>query len=264
LHFAPKIRPSPLFPARYSRRLFLCPNKNFKKEKAMLELLGKISLYVHIIAGASTLVTGPIAIFYNFEDPKKHRIVGKTFFYAMLIVGVTAIFGFFKHPDRVFFQFLLGIAMLVLAGIFRGVRSIFLMKGGAVLPFDFVYTAMLGLSGLFMLGMSVWHFYAGTMIAFPILFGVFGLMSVIDVRVNWCVFRNPAALHGLDWMRLHSSTMIGAFTASTTAFTVQSADFLPWYLQWFGPTLLLVPVQIYFGRKLRSMRDKALKVSVAI
>lgn len=230
----------------------------------MLELLGKISLYIHIIAGFSTLVTGPIAIFYNFKDPKKHRVVGKTFFYAMLIVAISAIMFFFKHPEKTFSQFLLGIALLVLAGIFRGVRSIFLMKGGTVSSFDFAYTVLLGLNGLFMLGMSVWHFQAGTMIAFPILFGVFGLMSLADTRVNLRVFCNPAALHRLDWMRLHSSTMIGAFIASTTAFTVQTAHFLPWYLQWFGPTLLLLPFQIYFARKLMTMRDKSLNVAAAI
>ncbi|MBV6439962.1 MAG: hypothetical protein DYG98_14215 [Haliscomenobacteraceae bacterium CHB4] len=230
----------------------------------MSEFFGKISLYAHIIAGVTTLLTGPVAIFYNFKNPQKHRLVGKTFFYAMLVVAVTAISGFLKHPDSVFFQFLLGISMLVLAGIFRGVRAIFLMKGGRVLPFDFAYTALLGLNGLAMLGMSAWHFSAGTMIAFPILFGVFGLMSLMDTRVNWRVFTNPGLLHRLDWMRLHAGTMMGAFTASTTAFTVNSAHFLPWWAQWFGPTLLLLPLQIYFGRKLRVMRDKTLRVGAAV
>lgn len=229
----------------------------------MTELLGKISLYVHIIAGVSTLITGPVAIFYNFKNPEKHRIVGKTFFYAMFIVAVTAIFGFFKHPDRVFFQFLLGISILVLAGIFRGVRAIFLMKGSQVLRFDFIYTILLGLNSLYMIAMSVWHFRVGTMIAFPILFGVFGLVSLADTRVNWRVFTKPHLLHRLDWMRLHAGTMMGAFTASTTAFTVNAAHFLPWWAQWFGPTLLLLPLQIYFGKKLRVMRDKMLNVSTA-
>ncbi|MDO8367763.1 MAG: hypothetical protein Q7T20_13260, partial [Saprospiraceae bacterium] len=117
---------------------------------------------------------------------------------AMLIVATSAIIGYFKHPDLVFFQFLLGIAVLVLAGIFRGVRSIFLMKGGQVLTFDWGYTVLLSLNAVFMLSM-----------------------------------------HPLDWMQLHLGTMLGAFTASTTAFTVNSAYFLPWWAQWFGPTLLL-------------------------
>ena len=229
----------------------------------MLELLGNLLRSIHIIAGASTLITGPIAIFYNFRDPRKHRIVGKVFFYAMLIVSISSILAFFKRPDQVFFQFLLGISFLVLAGILRGVRSIFLMKGASVTSFDWAYTVLIGLNALYMLGMSAWHFAAGTMVALPILFGIFGLMCAADARKNWLIFSNPSVLHQLDWMRLHLSTMLGAFTASTTAFTVNAAHFLPWWAQWFGPTLLLLPLQFYFGGKVKAMRDLALGKKVA-
>ena len=222
-----------------------------------MELLGKIFLIIHVIAGMSTLITGPFAIFYNFKDPKKHRIVGKTFFYAMLIVGFSSISGWLKHQHSPFYQFLMGIAIIVLAGVFRGVRTIFLMKGGPVKRFDFVYTAGLGLGGIWMAGMSIWHFQQGTMIAIPILFAVFATSALTDTVRNWKVFTNPAKLHRLDWMRLHASTMIGAFIASTTAFTVNAAHFLPWWAQWFGPTLLLLPVQFYFGKKLLNMKAKA-------
>lgn len=180
--------------------------------------------------------------------------MGKVFYYAMLVVAISAILSFFKHPDKVFFQFLLGISLLVLAGIFRGVRSIFLMKGARVLPFDWAYTALLGLNALFMLGMAAWHFAAGSMIAFPILFGIFGAMCAADTWQNWKVFSHPEFLQRLDWMLLHLSTMLGAFTASTTAFTVNAATFLPWWAQWFGPTLLIVPLQIFFRRKVKAMR----------
>lgn len=164
-----------------------------------MEFLGKISLIIHVIAGASTLITGPMAIFYNFKDPRKHRIVGKIFFYAMLVVAISSIGGYLKRPDSAFYQFLLGLAVLVLAGIFRGVRSIFLMKGDAVQKFDWAYTIALGINGLWMLGMGAWHFQQGTMVAIPILFTVFGSMCLMDVRQNWRVFSLPAALHRFDW-----------------------------------------------------------------
>lgn len=218
----------------------------------MLELIFQVNLYAHIFAGALTLLTGPIAIYYNMREVRKHRVVGKVFYYAMLFVAISAIFAFFRRPDQVFFQFLLGIALFVLAGIFRGIRSIFLMKGAAVSRFDWGYTILLGLNAVFMLSMSAWHFAAGSMIAFPILFGVFGLGSAIDTWTNVKTFRNPAALHRLDWIRLHLNTMLGAFIASTTAFTVNAAHFLPWWAQWFGPTLLLVPLQFYFGNKIKN------------
>jgi FtsH-binding integral membrane protein len=257
LHFAPKNCASPLSSARHGWRLFFCPIV-FKTRHLVMEILGKISLVLHVIAGASTLFTGPLAIFYNFKDPRRHRLVGKTFFYAMLVTAISSIGGYLKRPDQVFYQFLLGLAVLVLVGIFRGVRSIFLMKGGAVRRFDWAYTIALAFNGLWMLGMAAWHFRQGTMVAFPILFGVFGSMSLADVRQNWRVFRQPAALHRFDWMRFHAQTMIGAFIASTTAFTVNAAHFLPWWVQWFGPTLLLLPVQFYFGKKLRRMREQAM------
>jgi hypothetical protein len=138
------------------------------------------------------------------------------------------------------------------------------MKGARVSSFDWAYTVLLGLNAAFMLGMSLWHIAAGTMIAFPILFGIFGSMCAMDTLKNWKIFRNPGMLHQLDWMQLHLSTMLGAFTASTTAFTVNAAHFLPWWAQWFGPTLLLLPLQFYFGGKVKQMRDalKAKKVQV--
>ena len=222
-----------------------------------MELFNKIILAIHIIAGVSTLITGPIAIFYNFKDPKKHRIVGKAFFYAMLIVGFFSINGWVKDPHSAFMQFLMGIAIIVVTGVFRGVRAIFIMKGGPVIPFDFVYTAILGIGGIWMAGMSVWHFQQGTMVAIPILFAVFAFMALNDTRRNISLFRRPSQYHRLDWMRLHSSTMLGAFTASTTAFTVNAAHFLPWWAQWFGPTMLLLPLQFYFGRKLLNMARQA-------
>ncbi|MBK8556821.1 MAG: hypothetical protein IPL65_14075 [Lewinellaceae bacterium] len=216
-----------------------------------MEILGKASLYVHILAGTLTLLAGPVAILYNFKDKQKHKIAGKIFFYAMLVVTVTAWVGYLKRPDVVFFQFLLGISMIVLAGILRGVRSIRFMKGAAIRWYDHFYTLMLALFGIWMVYKSVWHFNAGTMIAFPILFGVFGLGAINDARRNWMLFDQGESVPAQTWYLLHVSTMLGAFTAATTAFTVNAAHFLPWYLQWFGPTLLIVPLQIYFGRKLR-------------
>lgn len=221
-----------------------------------MELFGKIILILHIIAGSLTLITGPVAIFYNFKEPRKHRAFGKVFYYAMLIVVATSVSGLIKHPDSPFYQFLVGISILVLCGILRGIRSIYLMKGGAVTRFEWTYTIVLAINGLWMLGMAVFHVSAGTIAPIPILFSIFGLMSVTDVRQNWRIFSRPQRLHRLDWLRLHTNTMLGAFTASTTAFTVNAAQFLPWWAQWFGPTLLIMPLHFYFGGKLGAMRGK--------
>ncbi|MCB9315128.1 MAG: hypothetical protein H6569_03220 [Lewinellaceae bacterium] len=220
-----------------------------------MELLGILSLFIHVTAGVLSLVAGPVAIFYNFKDARRHRLAGKVFFYAMLIICVTAFFGYLKRPDQLFFQFLLGLSGIVLAGVLRGVRAIRIMQGDRIRHMDFGYTILLGLLGLWMLWMAGRQFFVGTMIAIPILFFVFGMSALVDTRSNFRAFSGAVQMQRLDWYRLHVGTMLGAFTASTTAFTVNAAHFLPWYLQWFGPTLLLVPLQIYFGRKIKSWKN---------
>lgn len=222
-----------------------------------MEIAAKISLIVHIIAGLTTLLAGPLAIFYRFNDTHKHKSAGKIFFYAMVVVCFTAIGGYLKYPGQPFYQFLLGVAAIVFGGVLRGVRAMQIMQGGAIRRFDFVYTALVGVFGVWMTAMAIWHFSNGSPSFFPILFAIFGLMGLSGARLNYRYFSRPAAVHPLDWYRLHVGSMLGAFTASTTAFTVNSAHFLPWYLQWFGPALVLLPLQFYFARQINSPKQAA-------
>jgi hypothetical protein len=224
-----------------------------------MSLLVSLHLILHIAAGVSTLIAGPIAIFYNFKNPRHHRLAGKVFFYAMLYVCGSAVVGYFRHSDLVFYQFLLGIAVIVLAGIFRGVRAIRLMKGDSVRRVDWAYTVGLGLFAGWMMSRALWHAGQGSEAIFPILFGVFGVGAASDVVRNVRLFGQPERQHRFDWYRVHVSSMLGAFMASTTAFLVNIAgDALPWYLVWFGPTLALLPLQIYFVRKVKGWKKAAL------
>lgn len=230
-----------------------------------MESLGKFSLYLHILAGVITLVAGPIAIFGQ-NRLKLHRVSGRLFYYAMLVVVITSIIGFIKYPTVTFYQFLLGIALLVGYHAIRGVRSILIMKRklvpGAI---DRAMYRTLGITGIVMLSAATWHYTQGSNVAFPILFGVFGFGALNDARQAAKLFANAQQLDGRWWMKLHISSMFAAFTASTTAFAVNAADFAPWYVQWFAPTLILVPVQIYFlkqrgltSRQLRGTKAAAL------
>ncbi len=212
--------------------------------------LSNLSIIIHITAGVLTLLTGPIAIFTNNRNTRLHRIVGKTFFIAMNIVCISAIIGFFKHPNQGFYQFLLGISVLVYAAILRGVRAIQMMKGGTIKTFDFMYSAILGCFAVWMLGMSLYNFKQG-IIPFAILFFIFGLGAADDTFKNFKIYSKPEKLTKTEWLWTHVHSMLGAFMASTTAFTVNTAHYLPWYIQWFGPTLILLPLQFYWSRKLK-------------
>ena len=222
-----------------------------------MSFIVSLHLVLHIVAGIITLIAGPIAIFSNRRKKRLHIIAGKAFFWAMNYVCISAIIGYFRHSEQIFFVFLLGISILVYAIILKGVRAIQIMKGSAISRFDFVYTFILGIFGIWMMGMGIFNYVKNPdALAIPILFSVFGLNAMRESWQNFKVFTNQHLYDKLAWLKIHVSAMIGALMASTTAFTVNSAHFLPWYIQWFGPTVLLLPLQIYWSKQLQVKTDK--------
>ncbi|MEM1215895.1 MAG: hypothetical protein AAGJ82_09435 [Bacteroidota bacterium] len=222
-----------------------------------MELLGKLSLIIHIIAGIITLIAGPIAIFGQ-NRTRLHQVAGRAFYYAMLVVVVTSIIGFLKYPTATFYQFLLGIAITVGYHVVRGVRAILILKKrfrwGAL---DRYMAHLMLVTGTAMLAAGAWHSLQGSNIAFPILFTVFGIGALNDARMSFKLNKVADQLNARWLMRLHIMAMFAAFIASTTAFAVNVGAVMPWYIQWFAPTILLVPVQIYYLKK-RGLTSKQL------
>ncbi len=218
-----------------------------------MELLLDINRILHIVTGVSTLVAGPIAIFFNFKNPRNHRIAGQIFFWSMAYVTFGGAFAILRNPTDTFYQFLFFLAFFTMLGTIRGVRAIQFFKGkNAPTSFDGlifrtqigVGAAMIALGGFQFLGKN-----GGSPV--PILLAVFGaacIFSGIGFRKRLSQF---AALDRRVWYRMHISDMVGAFTASTTAFVVQTCHFLPPLVQFFGPGFLLAPITYYFLKKLK-------------
>ena len=227
----------------------------------MMQILINSLLFLHVAAGLTTLIAGPFAIFYNWNNAKAHRRAGKIFFFAMLLVCITSVLTFARHPEKVFYQFLFALAFMVAAQVSRGVRAIFLMKGKELNYIDYSITGVLGVSGAGMLayGLSLWS--TSESVALPILFCVFGTGALSDTYKCWKVIRAHSEQGPLDHLKIHIDAMLGGFVASTTAFTVNIAHGLPWYIQWFGPTIVLIPVMVYFGKKLKQKRATARSVT---
>jgi hypothetical protein len=217
-----------------------------------MEMLVHIHQILHITAGISTLIAGPIAIFYPFKNIKKHRLAGQIFAYSMMYVCASAVLGYLRRPDLLFYQFLFGIAVLVASDVLRGVRAIRMMKGESIHRFDFFNAFSLLLLGIWMLWQAAQHLPEGGFV--PVLFSIFGLGATVGAISDWRRLNRPK-LSPMDHYLQHISSMFGAFTASTTAFMVNIAsDTLPWYVVWFAPTFLLVPFRIYFSKKVRTPR----------
>lgn len=212
-------------------------------------LLGQTTRIIHIIAGVSTLIAGPIAIFYNFKNVQKHRLAGRTFFWSMMVVCLFAEIGFLKRFDLPFFQFLGALAWLVFLNMLGGLRAIRLFKGVPVSVNDHWLPRAQWAVGAVMVVCGVWYFTKGSnLLPIAILFNVFGVLLVRQ-GFQWQKMLTQTVVP-ITWYRMHIGQMITGFIASTTAFTVQTCHFLPWFVQWFGPTILLAPVAKYFSEKI--------------
>lgn len=219
-----------------------------------MELIGKISLFIHIFAGASTLIAGPIALFYQ-KKTQQHRIAGKVFLYSMMVVIVTSIFKFLRVPDDAGYQFLFGISLLVSLNLWQGVRSIQFMKGKRPGQTDRAVVWLFLFTGTAMISAAVWYYLSGREIALPILFSVFGIIILVT-SVRFRQFLIAENVSPQWWLRNHIFAMMGAFIASTTAFTVNAVHFLPFYIQWFGPAIVLQPLLIYYLWKRKLLRKQ--------
>jgi uncharacterized membrane protein len=214
-----------------------------------METLKQISLVLHIIAAISTLIAGPIAIFYNFKNTKHHKIAGKIFFYAMMVSCITAFFGWMKRPDAGFYQFLAGLSFYVASLSLIGVRAMQFMKGAHKKTIDKVSLAIGFLGAIWMLGFGAYYLIQGKIGAVTILLLIFGTVATKQTFDHLLRLNRVISIAKMDWYKLHIGVMFGAFTASTTAFLVNVAHILPWYVQFALPTVLLTPLSIYFRRK---------------
>ena len=119
-----------------------------------MELLFKIILIIHIIAGSIALFTGTINIIRKKGD-KPHRLVGKYFFFSMLINAVAGFIMSVFHPNL----FLLIIAVFSFYMTATGQRFLSLKrihKGQKAKNIDWILTITMLIFALFFI---IYGFY---------------------------------------------------------------------------------------------------------
>ncbi len=219
-----------------------------------MEDLHAVVKTLHIAAGIGTLFVGPLAIFFNFKQPRWHRLCGQIFQWSMAWICLSALVGFAYAPENVFFQFLVGIAFFTMLNVAKGVRAMrFMLRKAVPGAFDRGLVWVSYLTGLAMVGAGIFYFTkGGDGLVIGILFTVFGVATLSFGR-NWQkLLEKGASINPKFWYHEHIVGMLGAFIASNTAFLVNTTgEWMHPLLQFALPTVLFVPVIIYFTRKLK-------------
>lgn len=192
-----------------------------------MEIIIQYLIYFHAGAGAIALLAGLMALTVK-KGKRNHKKSGITFYYAMIVSGLSAMLIAILPNHESPFLFAIGIFSLyfVLAG-YRALR--FKQENPVII--DKTISWIMIVSGF-------------AMIVLPILLEqnihivlvVFGILSIGFASRELMLFRKPELLRK-NWLKLHLGKMIGGYISATTAFVVVN-QFLPGIYAWFVPGVI--------------------------
>ncbi len=174
-----------------------------------METFASILLIVHIAAGITCLLTGIAAIIVK-KGGTLHRYAGKTYFFAMFTVIVTAlILALFRDN-----LFLLLIASFSFYMAWAGVRSTQnrSLKANFLDWFFLVVAAVTASVMIYTLNIVL------------LIFGVLFSVNVIQELVLFIQARKTDFSKTTKWLVRHIGMMLGSFIATCTAFLVTNVQ----------------------------------------
>ena len=205
-----------------------------------MESLFKVLLVIHIGSGSIALLSGTWVLLRPKGD-KTHRRNGKLFHLAMVVNGISALTMSVLHPN--YLLFVIGIFSLYLAE--SGRRMVARENQSGTIATKII-TGIMMLTAFIFIGDGMYKWVSGN--NFGIVLTVFGSIALFLVRQDIRIFRlsNPEYHQRLN---AHIGKMTGSFISASTAFLVVNNTLLPGVIAWLLPTILLVPVIIYWTRK---------------
>ena len=205
-------------------------------------------LAIHIFFGSIGLFSGSLNLFLK-KGGKRHRRVGRIFVFSMIATSIFAlILSILKFN---FFLLIIGIFTIYLVG--TGQRYLLLKKlnqDEKPKLIDWILTGGMGVIGIVFMGWGVFLLSNEKSMGWALLlFGLIGLFSVRKDLENY----SEKSKKRQYWLRAHIARIVGAYTASITAFLVVNQSvfpkFIPEVIYWVLPTFVLTPLIVYWIRK---------------
>ena len=208
-----------------------------------MEIAYKIILIIHIIAGAIALLGGLLAIIFR-NNVKKHKPVGKIYFFAMTVIFLSAIFlSIFKSN-----VFLFCVSFFTYYSCLTAYRSLKLKKlhlDQRPHWFDWAIEVFFGLMHIGFIVFAI-LLLRGPNMPMGIISLVFGLLGIRGNYTTIQRFRKKIEYKNY-WLLAHIGGMLGSYIGAITAFTVNNGRWIPapGIVLWLGPTVFLVPLIIF-------------------
>ena len=205
-------------------------------------------LFIHIITGTVSLLAAALAV-VSAKGKKVHICAGRTYFWAMFLIFITAIPMSIVSSNL--FLFLVAIFSFYLA--YAGMRFARNRTGIANL-FDWAAVGLMVLSGIAMWCLATVYFMNNN--TQYITLAVFGFIAISLGYADFRSYRNKSAI-GKQRIARHLTNMLAGTIAVITAVLVTNLNIQPVFILWILPTILITPLIFWWNRKtLSGNKDK--------
>lgn len=223
----------------------------------LIDYIFKTSLFIHVICGISSLISGLIAMRAK-KGGKVHNIAGLIFYWSMFLIFISTIIFFVLYPTNLKYQFFLGIGIVSFYPNWSGKRMLSMKKGLVPSLIDKVGAWLIGFSGLVMIAYGVLLTIKPntSFEGLNILFFIFGTVSLTNCYGDLKYYLGFKTAEKMHWFFAHGGKMIGAYSAAMTAFCV---NILPRYLPRNTPGLVQVLVWVVPGVLIGIIGNRILK-----
>ena len=199
-----------------------------------------ILLSIHILAGSVALLSAASALLTE-KGKKFHVLIGKAYFWSMVIIFLTAI------PMSIItgnvFLFLIAIFSFYLA--FSGMRFA-KNRTGVPTRVDLIAVNFMFLSGVGMWILAIIFFIDNDSQFITLI--VFGFLALFLGYGDFQTFKNQTAI-GKERIAKHLTNMMGGTIAVVTAVLVVNPPSNPEWVWWILPTVLITPIIFWWNKK---------------
>ena len=198
-------------------------------------------LFTHIIAGSISLIAAAFAVLSS-KGKKLHILSGRTYFWGMAIIFLTAIPMSIASSNV--FLFLIAIFSFYLA--YAGMRFARNRTGTANF-FDWVAIGLMVLSGMVMWVLAIFYFMNSN--SQYITLTVFGFIAISLGYADFKSYRNKSAI-GKQRIARHLTNMLAGTIAVITAVLVTNLHIEPVFILWILPAIIITPMIFWCNRKI--------------
>lgn len=193
----------------------------------------QLTRMIHILSGGLGLFVAPGAMLTR-KGGLWHRRWGKAYFWSMVLVVLTAVLMMFVR----FNLFLMLIAVFSFYLAFSGYRVLYRktpqQRAGII---DWVAAVLMLTGGASFIGYGIYLLLIIQIASFGIVAIVFGGLGLATAASDIRSFLRPPADKRAWWFS-HMSSMLAAYIATVSAFSVVNFHFLPPVARWLWPTVV--------------------------